>query len=286
MAAGEIGIVNDANGAFKVFEGTGGTFSEGVRWLDIDALQIKLSNDQDLQEAFAQLAQQVGGLSSYAEIKAALDEEGYAKSADLIGEPTDLSTADTIAGAKAYADAKFAEAGSAQQLSDYYTKDEADEAFQPKGDYLTGETEPAFAAVSATFLTGEVEPAFAALSGTFASSDGIGITYDPDAKKIYLAGGNGASAEVDCADFIKDGMLSDAAYVVSSHQIVLTFNTESGADPISVDVGDLVDTYTAAENADVVQLAVSGNQFSASIVSGSITPDLLSASAEWVFDCN
>lgn len=119
----------------------------------------------------------------------------------------------------------------------------------------------------------------------YAKTNDIGISYDSASKKIYLAGGNSTSAEINASDFIKDGMLSDAFYDTGTKQLVLVFNTDAGASNISVDIGDLVDTYTANDTS-TIDMNVAENTFTASIINGSITPDLLSSTAEWVFDCN
>ena len=119
----------------------------------------------------------------------------------------------------------------------------------------------------------------------YAKTADIGISYDSVNKKIYLAGGNSTSAEINASDFIKDGMLSDAFYDTDTKKLVLVFNTDAGASDISVDIGDLVDTYTA-DDTSTIDMNVSENTFTASIIDGSITPALLSSTAEWVFDCN
>ena len=46
---------------------------------------------------------------------------------------------------------------------------------------------------------------------------------------------------VDCADFIKDGMLSTVELCGTT--LVLNFNTDAGSDPISVELSNFVDNY-------------------------------------------
>ena len=46
---------------------------------------------------------------------------------------------------------------------------------------------------------------------------------------------------VDCADFIKDGMLSTVELCGTT--LVMSFNTDAGSDPISVELSNLVDNY-------------------------------------------
>ena len=79
---------------------------------------------------------------------------------------------------------------------------------------------------------------------------GLGIKYNSTAKKIYLYGSVDDEAhrigEVDCTDFIKDGMLDNATYDHATHKLTLTFNTAAGKENIDVDLSKLVDTYLAA----------------------------------------
>ena len=63
--------------------------------------------------------------------------------------------------------------------------------------------------------------------------------YDSQAKKIYLKHGDDVVAEVDATAFIKDGMVSSVA--VSGGNLVITFNTEAGKEPISIPLTDIFD---------------------------------------------
>ena len=80
---------------------------------------------------------------------------------------------------------------------------------------------------------------------------GLNFEYDSSAKKIYLYGSAKDEAhkigEVDCTDFIKDGMLESATYDQATHILTLTFNTDSEKTPITVDLSKLVDTYKAGD---------------------------------------
>ena len=87
---------------------------------------------------------------------------------------------------------------------------------------------------------------------------GLSIKYNSSAKKIYLYGSVEDEAhkigEVDCTDFIKDGMLKSATYNESTHILTLTFNTDSGeTQPITVDLSTLVDTYDAGDGLALVK---------------------------------
>lgn len=68
---------------------------------------------------------------------------------------------------------------------------------------------------------------------------------------IVIYGDSGKTQEiskVDASKFVKDGMLKSAAYDAKTHILTLTFNTDSGkTEPITVDLGTLVDTYAAGD---------------------------------------
>ena len=104
-----------------------------------------------------------------------------------------------------------------------------------------------------------------------AQGNGVGanitITYSTPNHAIYLWGNNTASpvAEIDTNDFIKDGMLSTASY--TNGFITLEFNTDGPTVPIEINVSDLIDIYTAAENGG---LTVTENAFS---IDNSVTPN-------------
>lgn len=101
-------------------------------------------------------------------------------------------------------------------------------------------------------------------------SSSMSINYDKGKKRIYLYGTAEDDAhkigEIDTTEFVKDGMLSKAELKESDedHQsvdgpyIVLTWNTDSGADPMWISVKSLVDVYTGAEN----EIDVSNNVIS------------------------
>ena len=241
---GELVLINSGS-TFKPVEitstGTGLSGYGAAKYADLElsALQIKLSSDVTLQSAYDSIADTVNSLSTYAQIVTHLSNDGYALISSVVGPVNDLSSANTINGAKKYAK--------------QYTDQEA----------------------------AKLSTAFA----TYAKTNDIGISYNSVNKKIYLAGGNNTSAEIDASDFIKDGMLSSALYDSDTKKLVLVFNTDAGASDISVDIGDLVDTYTA-DDTSTIDMSVSDNTFTASIINGSITPALLSSTAEWVFDCN
>ena len=102
------------------------------------------------------------------------------------------------------------------------------------------------------------------LSGTKLSST-LNLKYDSTAKKIQLLGiGNALIAEVNAADFIKDGMVSDVSFDSVSKILTITFNTDSGKEAIPVDLSSLVDTYTAGKGIDITKNVISVKVDSAS----------------------
>lgn len=64
-------------------------------------------------------------------------------------------------------------------------------------------------------------------------------SYNSTTKKIELKHDNTVLAQIDATDFIKDGMVSDVA--ISSGNLVITFNTDSGKQPISIPLVDIFD---------------------------------------------
>lgn len=57
--------------------------------------------------------------------------------------------------------------------------------------------------------------------------------------------------------------VSEASYDPETHQITLKFNDDS--EPLAIDVGDLVDTYTAGDTS-TIDMTISGNQFTAEVI--------------------
>lgn len=95
-----------------------------------------------------------------------------------------------------------------------------------------------------------------ALEGTELTSTislSVDATAGEDGKKyIRLKGINGADlGKIDTADFVKDGMLQNAAYSTDTHKITLTFNTDAGKEAIELDLKDLVNVYKAGNGLDL-----------------------------------
>lgn len=86
------------------------------------------------------------------------------------------------------------------------------------------------------------------LDGTLLSST-LNLKYNSTTKKIQLLGiKNAVIAEVDASDFIKDGMVNTVSFDPKSKALTITFNTDSGKEPITVDLPSLVDTSYKAGN--------------------------------------
>ena len=62
-------------------------------------------------------------------------------------------------------------------------------------------------------------------------------SYNSTTKKIELKHGSTVLSEIDATAFIKDGMVSDVA--ITGGNLVITFNTDSGKQPISIPLTDI-----------------------------------------------
>lgn len=100
-----------------------------------------------------------------------------------------------------------------------YTKAESDAKYTTK-DYISGLTEAFFDAAA----------------------------YDSQTKKINFYHGNTIKAQIDATSFIKDGMVDNVA--ISGSNLVITFNTDAGKEPISIPLSSIFDPsnyYTKSE---------------------------------------
>ena len=67
---------------------------------------------------------------------------------------------------------------------------------------------------------------------------------------IVIYGDSGKTKEISRVNanaFVKDGLLESATHNANTHILTLTFNTDAGKSAIDVDLGTLVDTYTAGD---------------------------------------
>lgn len=83
-----------------------------------------------------------------------------------------------------------------------------------------------------------VEEAFDLVHSTCLVSNDVKLDYHN--KTLWLSSKSYVTS-VDCADFIKDGMLSTAELCGTT--LVLTFNTDAKSDPISVELSNFIDNY-------------------------------------------
>lgn len=109
-----------------------------------------------------------------------------------------------------------------------------------------------------TNLTTTVNGHTQKLSSIESSINGLSLGYDSVNKKLQLKDINSTVInDIDASPFIKDGMLSEASYDADNKKLVLTWNADAGNTKTEIEVGDLVDTYTASGG-----LVVSNNEFS------------------------
>ena len=74
------------------------------------------------------------------------------------------------------------------------------------------------------------------------------VEYDSNSKRINFKNGNTVKKYIDATAFIKDGMVSNVE--ISSGNLVITFNTDAGKEPISIPLSDIFDSndyYTKDE---------------------------------------
>lgn len=83
------------------------------------------------------------------------------------------------------------------------------------------------------------------------SSYATGAEYDSASKRIYLKHGSDrlTGAYVDATAFIKDGMVDNVT--ISSGYLVITFNTDSGKEPISLAITDIFNASNYYTKADI-----------------------------------
>lgn len=66
-----------------------------------------------------------------------------------------------------------------------------------------------------------------------------GVVYDSNTKRINFKHGNSVLTYIDATAFIKDGMVNSV--VIENGKLVITFNTDSGKEPIEIDITDIFD---------------------------------------------
>jgi hypothetical protein len=123
-------------------------------------------------------------------------------------------------------------------LSNYYTKDET----SGKSEIASAISDEATARANAdTALSGAVDTALLGYVNNAA--------YVSTAKTINLLHGETVIASVDATDFIKDGMVDNV--VISGGSLVITFNTDSGKEAITIALTDIFDPANYYTKTDV-----------------------------------
>lgn len=75
---------------------------------------------------------------------------------------------------------------------------------------------------------------------------------------LHLKGKDSADvATLDMSQFVVDGMVDDVTYDKTTHSLIISFNTASGKQDITVDLTDLVDVYTAGNGVEITDGVIS-----------------------------
>lgn len=87
------------------------------------------------------------------------------------------------------------------------------------------------------------------LAAAKAYTDNISVAIETkeDVEYIVIKNVDGTEiASVDATKFVKDGMLDSADYSTETKKLVLTWNTDAGKSATTIDLNDLVNTYTGS----------------------------------------
>ena len=107
----------------------------------------------------------------------------------------------------------------------------------------------------------------------------VDLTYNAETGLLQVKNASGTALgtgiNLDLERFIQS-----ASYDHESRQITLSFNDNS--EPLVIDVGDLVDTYTA-KNSTTISLTVTGNEFTAEAIVSSDSGNMLQKTANGLF---
>lgn len=107
----------------------------------------------------------------------------------------------------------------------------------------------------------------------------VDLTYDSTTGELKVKNASGTAlgtgVKLDLERFVKE-----ATYDNENKKIILSFNDEST--PLEIEVGDLVDTYTAKSSA-TVSLTVTGNEFTAEAIVSADEGNILKKTANGLF---
>lgn len=165
-------------------------------------------------------------------VSAFTNDAGYITSADLPTKTSDLTN-----------DSGFITASSIPTKTSDLTNDSG---------YITAQNIPSIPSKTSDLTndSGFITDSNSAITNKALASEAVySGTYDSNSKKILLKNkANTTLAEIDATAFIKDGMVSQVE--VSNGNLVITFNTDAGKNPISVPISDIFDAnnyYTKTE---------------------------------------
>lgn len=119
-------------------------------------------------------------------------------------------------------------------------------------------TQAVAAAISADATVKEAVEEAIAQDTTVANKFGH-VLYDSTSKRINFYADSGSSnviEYIDATDFIKDGMVDNVT--ISGGNLVITFNTDSGKNPISIPITDIFNPsnyYTKSETSGATEIA-------------------------------
>ena len=215
--------------------GGGGDMDDYYTKSETDALLADKADADDIPTDNAELANGAGyitnsALNGYA-TEQWVQSQGYAESSDLAtvatsGSYNDLTDKPTIPTVPTNVSAFTNDAGyltEHQSLANYYTKSETDALIPNVEDYFDG------------------------------------AEYDSNTKRINFKHGNTIKAYIDATAFIKDGMVDNVE--ISNGNLVITFNTDAGKQPISIPLTDIFNPAnyydkTTADNTFATQVVV------------------------------
>ena len=223
----------------------GGDMDDYYTKSETNALLSNKADNSDIPTDNAELTNGAGyitnsALNGYA-TEQWVQSQGYAESSDLAtvatsGSYEDLSDKPTIPTVPTNVSAFTNDAGyltEHQSLANYYTKTETDALIPDVSNYFDG------------------------------------AEYDSNARRINFKHGNTIKAYIDANAFIKDGMVENVE--ISNGNLVITFNTDAGKQPISIPLTDIFNPAnyydkTTADNTFATQVVV--NQEIAARIAG------------------
>ena len=83
----------------------------------------------------------------------------------------------------------------------------------------------------------------------------LDMYYNSDNKTFELKYKNEILSQVDVSEFVKDGMLDTAR--LEGTNLVIVFNTDSGKQPITIDLSKLIKAYTAGNGIQIINNTIS-----------------------------